>query len=175
MGARDVLHELRGAGLSVQLIDGRIIVTPKERLTDPLRDAIRAHRDDLVLVLKPDVPGATTPTPTARIYRLTRSQADEAHALPWSADTIRAFGLRRDALLRHAYGNDDAHDLAELLALRDARGDDRRMCVECTHLGDRGRCLAAAAGRLPGADRRLEPVQTILMRCMAFGLRKGLT
>ena len=68
----------------------------------------------------------------------------------------------------------DAELLAERLTLRDRDGDDRRLCLECTWLGDTGRCLAAATGRIPGADRRLEQEQTILQRCDAFGLRKGL-
>ena len=71
-------------------------------------------------------------------------------------------------------GRADAEDLAERLTLRDRDGDDRRLCLECSWLGDAGRCLAAATGRIPGADRRLEPAQTILQRCAAFGLRKGL-
>ena len=78
--------------------------------------------------------------------------------------------MERFALL----GRADAEDLAERLTLRDRDGDDRRLCLECTWLGDTGRGLAAATGRMPGADRRLEPVQTILQRCAAFGLRKGL-
>ena len=90
------------------------------------------------------------------------------------ADMAR-FLDRRARLLRWGWSDTDADGLAERLTLRDREGDDRRMCVECTHLGERGRCLAAAAGRIKGADRRLEPVQTILQRCEAFGLKKGLT
>jgi hypothetical protein len=176
MGARALLSDLGGAGLSVRLIDDKIIVTPKDRLTDPLRDAIRTHRAELVEALKPEpaLPTAPPAAPTARIYRLTRAQAGEAHAESWNADTIDAFTARRDAILRRGYSADDADDLAERLTLRDREQDDRRMCIECTHLGERGRCLAAAVGRLPGADRRLEPVPIILQRCEGFGLRKGL-
>jgi hypothetical protein len=169
MGARDLLHDLEGAGMSVKLIDGRIIVTPKDRLTDPLRAAIRANRADLLMVLNSDVPDAPRPTPVApfaRVYRLTRTQADEAHALPWSADTIRAFGLRRDALLRRGYGNDDADDLAEQLALRDRRGDDRVLCLECIHL-HRGRCGNARAAGV-GFDVPTELVMQ-LQRCPGYG------
>lgn len=67
-----------------------------------------------------------------------------------------------------------AEALADRLAMRDADLDDRRLCLECTYLGASGRCVAAATGRLPGAATRLEPLQTILQRCEAFGLRKGL-
>lgn len=172
MGARAVLDDLRGAGLSVKLVDDRLIVGPRDKLTDPMREAIRVHRDELVHALKP---GATPPNiGPARIYRLTRQQAHEAHAEPWNDAAITTFGMRRDAFRRRGYGPDDADDLAEKLTRRDADGDDRRMCVECSHLGDHGRCLAAAAGRIPGSDRRMEPDSVILQRCPAFGLRKGL-
>lgn len=87
---------------------------------------------------------------------------------------LNAFVARRDRLLRWGYGESEADDLAERLTLRDRQEDDRRMCLECSNLGDMGRCIAASTGRLVGADRRLEPVRTILQRCEAFGLRKGL-
>jgi hypothetical protein len=179
MGARAVLDDLRGAGVSVKLVDDKLIVGPKDRLTDPLRDAIREHRDELVLALKAAPPAAAPVAPPsagpARIYRLTRQHADEAHAEPWDSDTIAMFNLRRDAIRRRGYDPDDAEDLAERLARRDAQRDDLRMCVECTHLAEHGRCLAAAAGRILGADRRLEPDPVTLQRCTAFGLRTELS
>ena len=203
MGARDLLETLHGAGLDVRLIDDKIVVSPKERLTDALRDAIRARRGDLAATLAEEVArppsegidktaergnrsvsavarkgdaakaNANPPT-TARVYRLTREQADDAHARPWDDEAMRTFALRRDAFVRRGYDTDDADDLAERLVLRDAEGDERRLCLECTHLGERGPCLAAAAGRLRGADARYEPVPTMLERCEAFGLRKGM-
>lgn len=112
------------------------------------------------------------PVAADRHHRLTNDQADRCHAPSRDDAEIGAFTARaeRFALL----GRADADDLAERLTLRDRDGDDRRLCLECTWLGDTGRCLAAATGRIPGADRRLEPVQTVLQRCGAFGLRKGL-
>lgn len=90
-----------------------------------------------------------------------------------AADKARAARVNRTALLNFSIVS--AERVADRLAQRDDDGDDRRMCVECSHLGERGRCIAASAGRIWGADRRLEPVQTILQRCEAFGLKKGLT
>lgn len=106
MGARELLADLAGAGLSVKLIEDRIIVSPKDRLTDTLREAICTHRAELVDALKPKSAMRPTPTPapSARIYRLTRAQGDEVHAVPWSAETIDAFTARRDALLRRGRG-----------------------------------------------------------------------
>jgi hypothetical protein len=120
-------------------------------------------------------PAFTGGTPTAAADRpqsLKNENADKCHAPCWDDAEISAFTTRaeRFALL----GRADAEDLAERLTQRDRDGDDRRLCLECTWLGDTGRCLAAATGRIPGADRRLEPVQTVLQRCEAFGLRKGL-
>lgn len=68
-----------------------------------------------------------------------------------------------------------AEELADALLVRDRDGDDRRLCVECKHLGEQGRCVAAVSGRLSGVAAALQPVQTILKRCDAFDLRKGLT
>jgi hypothetical protein len=83
-------------------------------------------------------------------------------------------GARLARMAQHGWPEDRAQATAERLAQRDADEDDRRMCIECTHLGDTGRCVAAALGRVIGADRRLEPVQDLLQRCEAFGLRKVL-
>ncbi len=108
-----------------------------------------------------------------RPHRLTKADADRCHAPCWADAEIAAFTERTARFAQ--MGRADADELAELLTLRDRDGDDRRFCLECSWLGDAGRCLAAASGRIPGADRRLEPAQTILQRCVAFGLRKGLS
>lgn len=85
-----------------------------------------------------------------------------------------AFALRVQRFTERGMSESDAADLAGRLSLRDQDGDDRRICLECSHLGSSGRCIAAATGRLPGSSPRLAPVQTILQRCEGFGLRKGL-
>jgi hypothetical protein len=96
---------------------------------------------------------------------------DDAGAQYPQADVLAArmhwFSLR-------GMGLDAAEALAKRLALRDSDLDDRRLCLECSYLGAQGRCIAAATGRLSGVSARLEPLQTILQRCEAFGLRKGL-
>lgn len=108
------------------------------------------------------------------LLRLSQAQADECHAGGWGDVEILSFRKRQSLMLARGYAPEDAEAMAEALTLRDRQGDDRRICLECTHLGERGRCIAASAGRIRGADRRLEPVPTILQRCEAFGLRKGL-
>jgi hypothetical protein len=146
----------------------------------PLAAGLLTVEGGFGIVWPPEGHGAACPAYTGkepratvdRPHRLTNEEADKCHAPCWDDAAIAAFTARaeRFALL----GRTDAEDLAERLTLRDRDGDDRRLCLECTWLGDTGRCLAAATGRIPGADRWLEPVQNILQRCAAFGLRKGL-
>lgn len=71
-------------------------------------------------------------------------------------------------LMRRGFGAADADDLAERLHLRDARRDDRRLCIECQHFSGPARCANyRAAGRrthhLP-AD-----LATVMQRCPGFG------
>lgn len=87
---------------------------------------------------------------------------------------LHALVVRTERFIRQGISGDEAGLLANRLVTRDRDGDDRRLCLECSWLGDGGRCIAAATGRLPDSDRRLEPVRTVLQRCPAFGLRKGL-
>ena len=104
---------------------------------------------------------------------MSQEQGDDCHACGWDNAEIHAFNARNARFI--CLGQTiDAEQFAERLTLRDREQDDRRLCLECTWLGDTGRCLAAATGRIPGADQRLEPVQNILHRCGAFGLRKRL-
>ena len=173
MDAPELLHHLRDAGLVLTLTPaGGLHVAPRTALTDDRRAAIRTERDALVLALQAEA--KQQPPRRSGNPLMTPEQGDDCHAGGWDDAEIDAFTARteRFALLGRVA---DADHLAERLTLRDRQHDDRRLCLECTWLGDTGRCLAAATGRIPGADRRLEPVQTILQRCDAFGLRKGLS
>mgnify|MGYP000915412096 CR=1 FL=1 len=102
-----------------------------------------------------------------RPYRLTRAEADEAHAEAWRDSAIVRFEARTDALRRLGFAADDPDDLAERLHLRDVRRDDRRACVECLHLRARPwRCAnheaAAVARELAGE------LVTALQACPGF-------
>jgi hypothetical protein len=97
----------------------------------------------------------------------------DAAEVSWSDADITRFLQRKERLIRWGRSEEEAERIAERLVRRDRDGDDRRMCVECSFLGNSGRCIAAATGRLKGVDRRLEPVPDILQRCEAFGERKG--
>ncbi len=147
---------------------------------EPVAAGLLTVEEGFGIVWPPERHGAVCPAFTGRMpavaadqsHRLTDDEANRCNAPCWNGAETAAFTARteRFALL----GRADADDLEKRLTLRDRDGDDRRLCLECTWLGDTGRCLAAATGRIPGADRRLEPAQTILQRCRTFGLRMGL-
>ena len=172
MGAPELLHHLRGAGLVLTLTPaGGLHVAPRTALTDDHRAAIRTERDALVLALQAE---AEDPPPRRSGNPLmTPEQSDECHAGGWDDAEIGAFTAREARFAR--MGRAEAEHLAERLTLRDRQRDDRRLCLECAALADNRRCLVAARGRLAGADRRLEPVPTILQRCPGFTLAPGLT
>lgn len=97
---------------------------------------------------------------------MTPEQGDECHQGSWDDAEIESFMTRTRRF--SGMGRADAEHLAERLTLRDRQADDRRVCAECRELEASGRCAAARRGSLAGADRRLEPMQNILMRCPAF-------
>lgn len=174
MGAPELLHHLRGAGLVLTLTPaGALHVAPRSALTDDHRAAIRAGRDALVLALQAEADPPPPPRHSGNPL-MTPEQGNECHAGGWDDAEINAY-LAREARFTRLGRAADAEHLAERLTLRDRQHDDRRLCLECAALADNGRCLAAARGRLPGASRRLEPVPTMLQRCESFTLAPGLT
>ncbi len=170
MGAPDLLQHLRAAGFDVALTnDRRVSIAPARALTDAQREAIRAHRDDLVALLakretSASSPIAATPVHPPRLHALARAKADETHRVAWGDDVIARFIARRDRLKRWGYA--DADDLAERLALRDQDADDRRLCIECRNCRPGLRCSASQrSGFGPDLGRDLA---TRLHRCPAF-------
>ncbi|MBN8507121.1 MAG: hypothetical protein J0L57_00765 [Burkholderiales bacterium] len=118
------------------------------------------------------VNGAANDGPHARTrpYRLTKAEADAAHAEPWGDVAIGRFVARVTLFLRRGLNATDADDLAEALHLRDVQGADHVMCLECRHVAGRpgarrcGNHVAAAVGRdLP------EVLAIQLQRCPGFG------
>ena len=173
MGAADLLNRLRGEGLLLTLTaDGRLHAAPRDALTDEHRAAIRADRDALVRTLQAET---SRPAPPRRSGNplMTPEQGDDCHAGGWDDAEIEVFTVREARFMRPGRIGDAEH-LAERLTLRDREQDDRRICLECTSLANNRRCELAAQGRLAGADRRLEPVPTILQRCPGFTLAPGL-
>lgn len=191
MGAFDILHHLRERGLTVEPGEpGRLIVRPASKLTDDLRERIRAHKAELIDLLAankaaaPARPGTPSATPCAiATGQRAREQRPPRDDVPWltpeqvravigwdDADIAQAGRYMRQAG-RHGFDLDLAERITDHLMLRDRQLDDRRMCIECSHLDHAGRCGTARAGRLVGAGRDLQPVKAVLMRCPGFNLK----
>lgn len=86
---------------------------------------------------------------------------------------ISRFTFRIGLFKRRGYEADRAERTADALRERDRLRDDRRMCIECTHLQRSGGCFQAAQGKLLWpADKRLQPVTDVLQRCERFEFAK---
>lgn len=162
MGAAALLAALRADGFTLSLDGDHLLVAPSARLSESYRTQIRQHKPALVSLL------------CAGTLQTVEGGAHEA-ANDLGAPVVPEAGAKRLARF-YAIGLDEdaAERLALRLARRDEEGDDRRVCAECSHFSESGRCIAAAVGRLPWADRRLEPEPDRLQRCEGFGLRKEL-
>lgn len=54
MGAPDFLLQVRASGFTLGVSDNKLLVTPASRLTAELRASLRAHKDELVVLLAHD-------------------------------------------------------------------------------------------------------------------------
>lgn len=166
MGARDLLERATAAGFSVVADGDALVIRPASKLTDELRAELRAAKPELLALLtrRP----AAEPQQGRGPYRLSKAEADAAHAEPWGDAAVGRFVARVGLFMRRGINATDADDLAERLHLRDVQGDDRRLCLECTHLSNRrcGNQRVASAGRdLP------ETYVVQLHRCPGFEAR----
>jgi len=128
MGARELLDDLAGAGLTVTADGDRLVIRPTAKLTDAARAVLRT--------LKPEV-----------LALLAQKQDHDAHvclvgvsAVAWTDGDIARFIGRRTRLMRWGWPEADAETLAERLVMRDRAADDDRVnCTECHHHRP-GRC-----------------------------------
>ena len=97
MIAAALLEEIRAAGLTLDPAPDGLRVTPKGRLTDALRQKIRAHKAELIAALSP------TPDDRDALAADTASQSVAAEVLALAAHPDRtAFALRNHAdAIRH--------------------------------------------------------------------------
>lgn len=169
-----MLHELAGAGFTIEADDDKLVIRPASKLTDELRAALRAAKPDLLALLTmPNTAMTSTMTVVlnsamnGRPHRLLQAEADAAHAESWDNAAIGRFVARVSLFLRRGVNATDADDLAERLHLRNMQDDDRHLCLECKHFAGRrcgnhkaanlhspevGRDLAAMLQRCPGFD-----------------------
>lgn len=169
MGARELLNELVGAGFTIEADSDMLVIRPASKLTDELRTAVRQAKPDLlVLLTAPNTPmnSAMNTVMSGGPYRLSRTDADAAHAEPWDDAACGRFVARVTLFLRRGIDATDADDLAERLHLRDVQGDDRRLCLECAQYRP-GRCTnhRFAALSSPEVGRELA---TLLQHCPEF-------
>ncbi len=169
MGAPELLHHLRGAGLVLTLTPaGGLHVAPRSALTEDQRNTIRAERDALVLALEAEA-ASLAPPPPAQPRRsgnplLPHAQATECHAGGWNDGEIARFQARVGRLVGRGFAEADAEHLAERLVLRDRNADDRVVCAaDCRHYRP-GRCGNHRAALLDGPDIGAE-LAALLQRC----------
>ncbi len=129
MGAPELIQWLRRDGLALALLpSGGLAVQPASKLTDEHREAIRHHRDALVLVLSTDGENLTKP----------ETFDPDRHAWPHTAAMntaeIGTFTARLHLFTRRGLDDTEAETLADGLVIRDRDEDDRRLCLECLHL-----------------------------------------
>ena len=81
MGARDLLHDLAGAGLSVTADGGRLVIRPASKLTDDLRATLRAAKPELLALLT-EAPARTCAACAHHLPRGTCARPIEAGLIP---------------------------------------------------------------------------------------------
>ncbi len=194
MGAPDVLQWFRRDGLALSLLpSGGLAVRPASKLTDAHRQALRDHKAAIVDAL--NSPGPVQDfDPEAFEERAGIAQFDGGLSRP-DAEALAAQGMARDPD-RHCWPNTnamntveidtftarahlltergvstpEAEDMADALVLRDREADDRRMCLECSHLRRSAglwRCGQWERAELAAADVPGD-VGNLLQRCSAF-------
>lgn len=163
MGAADLLQHLSAAGLSLQADGDRLTVTPRERLTDPLRDAIKAHKAELIAALAAPASPPQALAPTVDRY-------EDPDGEPWEGQEFAPEDLEAARLVSQGLHGADAERLAAWMVLRDQSGDDRITCFECDHFRPRGTICTnyrrADAPRELGNDLATKP-----QRCIGFRAR----
>jgi len=155
MGARELLADLAGAGLSVIADGDRLVIRPASKLTDDMRAALRDVKREVLALLaperQPDGLGAS----------------HDAFEPPARTDDESALFLVRSArMVRWGWAERDADALALRLATRDRNEDDLVSCIDCRHFRP-VRCgnYRGAGLRLPDVGRDLAGM---LQRCVGF-------
>ncbi len=124
MDAAHILETLRDAGLSVELAPGDgLKLTPASRLTDELRQVIRANKPGLIHWLK--AANDSEPDPDRWCW----PNGDAMNSMQLSD-----FAARVERFTDKGLPMQEAERLADALVIRDRGLDDRRLCLECQHL-----------------------------------------
>ena len=124
MGARDLLDDAAGAGLTIAADGDRLVIRPASMLTQAMREALRACKPELLALLRTARP---QPSPA------------DLDAVAWSDADIANFLDRRDWLLRWRWPEAEAERWAARLVQRDREADPRVSCADCAAYRP-GRC-----------------------------------
>jgi hypothetical protein len=116
MGARDLLADAAGAGLTIAADGDRLVIRPASMLTQTMREALRQAKPELLALLR-----GTQPDP---------GPAD-LDAVAWSDSDMARFHDRRARLLRWRWPEADAERWAARLVQRDRDADPRVSCADC--------------------------------------------
>jgi hypothetical protein len=80
----------------------------------------------------------------------------------WSPPELETFARRVKIFIKEGLDEQEAEELAEAMLVRDAEGDDRRVCFECTKY-QQAKVLCSVY--------RKRPLRFTLQRCEFFDLR----
>lgn len=177
MGAHELLQRLESAGFDLVPVDGGgIRVRPIALLSAADRQAIKDQRVDLLAMLFSKAVEAQSSMnhPSLASHDVDADRCCWPHSDAMNTTELMTFTARLEWFSRRGLDEARADQLADMLTIRDRQRDEQRVCLECSQLGDAGRCLAAAAGRHPEPDRWLKPDPTVLRHCEMFAMKRGL-
>lgn len=167
MGAPDLIQWLRFDGFALALLpSGGLAVQPASKLTDAHREMLRLHRDALVLALSTE--------PEKRLQTDMGACDPDLHAWPHTSamntSEITAFNGRYHLFVERGLAKQLAEELADALVTRDRQRDDRRLCLECSHLRGSDRSWSCCHGHLAGLGTSHIPGEQVvqLQRCNGF-------
>lgn len=155
MGARDLLADAAGAGLTIAADGDRLVIRPASMLTQAMREALRLAKPELLALLRDARP---EPGPV------------DLDAVAWSDSDIARFLDRRGRLLRWRWPEAEAERWAARLVQRDRDTDPRVSCADCGAYRPGHCCNHRRAGLLSAEVGR--DWVALLQRCPGFGEAK---
>jgi hypothetical protein len=154
MGAPDLLRHLRDSGLQLSVAGDLLTVTPRDRLTDEMRQAIREFKPALLALL-----AGAKPEPTQSPY-----WPNTQHANDTELDTMQA---RLMLFTRRGMDDTEADQLADKLLKVDREQSGQVTCHLCQHFNPRrktcGNFRSAGVGQEVGSD-----LAAMLQRCPGY-------
>lgn len=156
MGAPDILGRLFILGLTAKADGERLLIEPKDAITDEARQLIRANKQAILGALRNSSPSPRVELiglirAVGTLYAFTSEETAEATQIAF-ADTKAALACYRDVASRYALN---------------IPADDRVTCGECSRLV-RGKCQAAKQGLMIDTQPDYSPTPDTPRRCEHF-------